>query len=68
MESITEERKGIIGKVEKIIEGIYKDETIEAKDYTQFTEKYKENFEDKVSKDADYKFEYKTEVRKEEDE
>lgn len=60
-ESMSGERKEVIDKVEKIVEGIYKDESIEAKDYPAFIEKYQENFEDKVSKDPEFKFDYKSE-------
>ena len=65
MEKIPEERKQIIGKIENIIDGIYKDETIEAKDYKKFAEKYRENFEEKIKKDPEFKFDYKTEEKTE---
>ncbi len=59
MEKLPEERKQTLAKVEAVLDGIYKDESIETTHYKAFMEKYTENFEENVKANPEFKFDYK---------
>ena len=67
--SASEEKKQVLAKVEGILDGVYKSDTIESSDYESFMKSYSEDFEAKLKENPDYKFEYtkgeKTEAKTE---
>ena len=64
----SEEKKQMTGKIEGLLDEIYKDETIPASDYTQFMQSYTQDFETKLKENPNYKFEYqKKEAEKKEE-
>ena len=59
LEKTSEEKKQSLKKIEEMLDGVYKDESIEAKDYKKFMEKYTEDFEAKLKENPSFKFAYK---------
>lgn len=58
MEKVSEEKREVIAKVEKVLEEVYSKE-VDTEDYVPFMEKYNENLEAKVASDPNFRFEYK---------